>query len=631
MKNINALQETMKTISYTATMGEYDYPAELREKTAGLPIGEQLRYLCVKVHDIYNGNPREYYNSLCDALHFGGVIVHDDLVVGIFRTGGYTDISLLGHEQMVYFAVETDGAGEDTLDSYETVTYSLEPVWEPYYPLYYVPEGVTVLQKGVLPRADGYVIGPTVRHIDKEAFANSNANLYYQGDIEGWLSITGKENLCMGVYLLDEQEKVRNGITIPNGITVVPPHAFHCCCGINYVDLPDTVVEIGEKAFACPLAHFDYYGTFDKWLSLKGKENLRHDVHLYFGGSKSKPVTSVTIPEGTTEVPDFAFCDCVNLTQINLPDGITTIGAYAFAHTSITSIHLSDALTAIGAYAFSNTNISDIHLPNGLTEIPDGAFFACHSLAAIDLPQSVQSIGEHAFDSAELTAISIPAAVHTIGARAFQNSKLKELHLFALPAKFGKDILAYTPNELKVYFHGTLTQWLVPSELRVCDVVFSEGVIVNGVLRIPEGITDIPEDAFAYMRGVNSVILPASVRTIGKHAFSWMNDLKSVDLASTTKIGEAAFASCPALVEVKPSACLETIENFAFYNCKALRTIYLPASVRKVGAGVFSDNARKLVVRCAAPSCPEGWDSHWNIKDYSLNTYVTVEWGVTEE
>jgi len=605
------IEDKPNVIEYTEAMGPYDYPAELRAKTEGLPIGDQVRYLCVNVEDYRNDKLRGGHRSLRDALYFGGVVVDHGLVVGIYRTSGCIRISLLGKTQMVYSAVETDGAGEDSLDSFETVTYSLEPVWDPYYSLYTVPEDVTVLTSDVLPAAEGYVIGPTVRAIAEEAFP-ADTRLYYRGAVEGWLAITGKQNLDISVRLLDEEGEIREQVTIPDGMTEVPSYAFHCCRDLHRVDLPASVTSIGEKAFAAvDLSSIGYHGTPDKWLALKGKKNIGLSVYLYF--EDDKPVKSVTIPASVTEVPAYAFDGCVQLTEIVLHDGVT----------------------AIGDYAFSGTSIASIRLPDGLTCLSDGLFSACEHLAALDIPQGVRSIGDYALSGTGIGELHLPAAVRTIGRCAFSTKKLHALHVYAMPSSCGRDMLGpdFSARDMAVYFHGSVAEWLQPCEGReffLGRVVFDDGVIAGGVLRVPEGVTEIEAHTFAGVAGVTTVLLPSTVRVIGDYAFRRMHDLQVVDLASVEEIGAFAFCQCPALADVRPSQRLASIGKFAFSGCKALRRFYLPASVRHVEFGAFSDNARKLVVRCAAQARPDGWDEKWDIKEYDLDTYVTVEWGATE-
>ena len=161
---------------------------------------------------------------------------------------------------------------------------------------------------------------------------------------------------------------------------------------------------------------------------------------------------------GVTAIGRDAFRD-LNITTLTVPDNIQTIGEYAFADSALekivlgagvreiegnpltgcrklTSISVSDAntvyrsggdclltgttvvagckssrvergVTEIGFEAFSGTDISGITLPEGVTHIRKRAFFGCEALTAANLPDSLQSIGESAFELSGLEHLSL--------------------------------------------------------------------------------------------------------------------------------------------------------------------------------------------------------------------------------
>lgn len=93
-----------------------------------------------------------------------------------------------------------------------------------------------------------------------------------------------------------------------------------------------------------------------------------------------------------------------------VPEGVTEIGDYAFYHhEKLRKIVLPKSLRRIGAYAFSVcVNLCTVHLPEGLEEIGEGTFERCCGLTQIRVPDSVTKIGEKAFAwSKELKTIEI--------------------------------------------------------------------------------------------------------------------------------------------------------------------------------------------------------------------------------
>jgi hypothetical protein len=126
----------------------------------------------------------------------------------------------------------------------------------------------------------------------------------------------------------------------------------------------------------------DFNGKFDKSL-LQKYPNL----------------TNVTIPEGVTSISNYAFDSCSNLTSVIIPNSVTSIGYSAFQScTGLTSITLPESLTSISNGAFQNcSSLTSIDLPEGLTSIGSWAFNVCTGLTSIALPEGLILIDGNAF------------------------------------------------------------------------------------------------------------------------------------------------------------------------------------------------------------------------------------------
>lgn len=85
-------------------------------------------------------------------------------------------------------------------------------------------------------------------------------------------------------------------------------------------------------------------------------------------------ITSIVLPEGLKSIGDYAFNLCKNLTSIELPDGLTSIGDYAFSGCDLTSIELPNGLESIGSYAFLKCNILSVTIPASVLTFADSAF-----------------------------------------------------------------------------------------------------------------------------------------------------------------------------------------------------------------------------------------------------------------
>ena len=134
--------------------------------------------------------------------------------------------------------------------------------------------------------------------------------------------------------------------------------------------------------------------------NVKDEDNVRKivgiaDQALYY----CTAMTSVTIPEGIQTIGAWAFAGCTGLSEIVLPDSVVSIGEGAFhGCDTLTKITLSKNLTKIGDFAFYNCNgLTSIALPATLEEIGSAAFFGCQGLTTLDIPAATTIIGDLAF------------------------------------------------------------------------------------------------------------------------------------------------------------------------------------------------------------------------------------------
>lgn len=93
-----------------------------------------------------------------------------------------------------------------------------------------------------------------------------------------------------------------------------------------------------------------------------------------------------------------------------------------------------------------------------------------------------------------------------------------------------------------------------------------------------------------YNCGIKELILPDSVKTIGKSSFANCRELENVKLSSNLKsIPEEAFTSCKKIKKIELPDDLKTIEINAFCGCQSLETVSLPVNLEKLGSGAFND------------------------------------------
>ena len=202
-------------------------------------------------------------------------------------------------------------------------------------------------------------------------------------------------------------------VTIPASVTEIGANAFAGCTNLTSVtyggDWSNLTIQSGNPAVedaakdAANEQLFDFKFILNNTAVIvirykgtaadvtipsryKGKPVTAID-HVAFHDSA---VTSVTIPDSVTAIPDDAFSHCSQLTNISIPNSVTFIGFSAFnSCTSLKSITLPSSLSTIQSYAFYNCgNLKTIRIPVSVTSIGNCAFADCPSLMTVTYPGS---------------------------------------------------------------------------------------------------------------------------------------------------------------------------------------------------------------------------------------------------
>ncbi len=301
-----------------------------------------------------------------------------------------------------------------------------------------------------------------------------------------------------------------------------------------------------------------------------------------------KTLTEFVVPDGVTSIGDFAFSGC-GLTSIKIPDSVTSIGEKAFSGCSkLTSVTIPNSVTSIGESAFRDCkNLSSVTIPNGVTSIGNSASSDCSNLSSVTIPNSVTSIGYKAFEGcSNLSSVMIPNSVTSIGNFAFSGCSKLTITQYAKD----KSVL---PKDYKGELH----------------------------IIIPSGVTSIGDRAFEGCSNLRSMTIPNSVTSIGFMAFDDCKNLSSVTIPnSVTSIGASAFRECEkvqisndhphffrdssgALVQRKGSVLIHVPQNVtsytvpnsvtsigmqAFSGCSKLSSVTIPDSVTSIGSEAFS-------------------------------------------
>ena len=253
----------------------------------------------------------------------------------------------------------------------------------------------------------------------------------------------------------------------------------------------------------------------------------------------SETAGQLTIPstvKGYTviNIGDLAFGNCRKLSNVNIPNSVTLIGAGSFNNcVSLTSVVIPSSVASMYASSFQNcSNIASIIVEaenksfdsrdNCNAVITKGSNMLVVGCKNTIIPNSVTSIWKRAFlGRTSLTNITIPNSVTSIEEYAFYNcSNLTSITIGNSVTRIGNYAFEYCSNLSSI--------------------------------TIPNSVESIGNDAFSYCSSLTSVVIPNSVMSIGEGAF-WINEnLTKVTIHGTRiMFGNWAFAGCNKLESVE--------------------------------------------------------------------------------
>lgn len=387
-------------------------------------------------------------------------------------------------------------------------------------------------------------------------------------------------------------------IIIPGSVKSIGSSAFVGCNGLTEVTIPGSVESIGDSAFSS-------CGKLTKVTMLDGVKSIGDSAFYY-----CRELAEVELPESLTSIGNSAFGGCTGLTEVEIPGNVTKIGNLdELIETGDVTVVLSCAfsdcsnLTSINVSPENETYASEdgcvytkdkkrlllcpqgksaVDIPEGVTSIEEYAFYNCQNLTEVTIPESVKSINNGAFSScSSLEEVTIPGSVENIGFQAFSGC-------------------------------SSLTKVTMLEGVTSIGARAFSGCRVLEEIKIPESVTSIGDSAFSGTKWMENqrkegpfvivnhilidghgyseevLVIPDDITSIGESAFANSKELKEVTIPGNVKsIGQQAFESCANLTKVTMQDGVESIGTYAFMFCRSLNDVTFPKSIISIGASAF--------------------------------------------
>ena len=378
------------------------------------------------------------------------------------------------------------------------------------------------------------------------------------------------------------------------------------------VYIPEGVTKITSDAFKKEYSDYEKWGMYsgdmterDNSFMLKDKFYARKIVL----SSTVKEIESFAIPQNTEELvlnegleilDDAALYD-VSATTLEIPSTLKKIGNDAFSLTvkKITG-NCKEVELADRAFRYTK-NLRVLELA-GVKNIPRGLFSECRKITMMSLTGNYAEIKATDLRKLKnLRAVNTSKAIQGNLKEYCKNLKNNKITVSSEMKKFGKFLIE---NKKLIEYTGN-----------------------SEIVKIPNGVKVIGEEAFAGETNIKKIVMPNTVRKIEKGAFEVCDMLKSVKFSKKLiSIGDEAFCWNTMMEKYNLPKSLKNIGKKAFRKNYSLKTVNVPKKVKTIQFATFENcvNLKKVNMKSVTSIERRAFCGDKKLKKVKLNKKVKV-------
>lgn len=418
---------------------------------------------------------------------------------------------------------------------------------------------------------------------------------------------------------------------------------FDGCKKLTTVTISESVSSVDQLFVNCP--------ALTTVTIAANNQNLKHatdqPIILNLDGTAlryvyGKLVGEFSVPEGITQISQYAFSGQTGLTKVTFPQSVYEIGEYAFKNClNLETVEFASdsALAKIGNYVFADCkNLKNVSLPRALTEIGNYTFAGCKSLTSISLPSSVAKLGDYAFANCGFTELTVPSSITTYGKGTFaNNNSLTSVSFATNTAIVGTYMFANCSKLNDVTLPSSLT-YLAEGMFQNCTSLTTvelptEFYRLGGINSTTNENNNFAGYVFDGCTALSTINLSDTLIAMGSYTFRGCTSLTEITIpVNVINMGEHLFDGCSNLVTatlLMEGAKANYLPQYMFYNCTSLKNVEIPDQVARLG-GTYSTTfanatAGYVFYGCASLETIEFKEGLQNIGQNSFNGCINLK------